>query len=127
MRRRVGNGVQQIMADGVPRQDVAKSFSDVSVIPKLNLDVNEGEFAVLVGTSGCGKSPALRVIAGVEKVSSGSIFIAGRDVTWERPEQRDIAMVFQSCAYERRREGVICAEAGMGLERKIGRAGQARG
>ncbi len=87
------------MANGVPRQDVVKSFSDVTVIPKLNLDVKEGEIAVLAGTSGCGKSPALRVIVGVEKVSSGSIFIAGRDVTWERPEQRDIAMVFQSCAH----------------------------
>ena len=88
-----------IMSDGVLLQDFVKSFSDVTVIPKLNLDVKEGEIAVLAGTSGCGKSPALRVIVGVEKVSSGSIFIAGRDVTWERPEQRDIAMVFQSCAH----------------------------
>ena len=99
MRRRVGNGVQLIMADGVSLQDVAKSFSDVTGIPKLNLDVKEREIAVLAGTSGCGKSPALRAIAGVEKVSGSSIFIAGRDATCERPVQRDIAMAFQSCTH----------------------------
>ena len=86
------------MSDGVLLQDGVKSFSDVTVIPKLNLDDKEGEFVVLVGPSGCGKSSTLRMIAGLEKVSTGSIFIAGRDVTWERPKQRDIAMVFQSCA-----------------------------
>ena len=86
------------MAQGVLLQDVVKSFGEVTVIPKLNLDVKEGEFVVLVGPSGCGKSTTLRMIAGLEKVSSGSISIAGRDVTWERPKQRDIAMVFQSYA-----------------------------
>ncbi len=82
------------MGDGVLLKDVVKSFGDVTVIPKLNLDVKEGEFVVLVGPSGCGKSTTLRMIAGLEKVSSGSISIAGRDVTRERPKQRDIAMVF---------------------------------
>ncbi len=86
------------MAGGVVLKDIVKSFGDVTVIPDLNLDVAEGEFVVLVGPSGCGKSTTLRMIAGLEKVSSGSISIAGRDVTWERPKQRDIAMVFQSYA-----------------------------
>ena len=87
-----------IMSDGVLLQDFVKSFSDVTVIPKLNLDVKEGEIVVLVGPSGCGNSSTLRMIDGLEKVSTGSNLIAGRDVPWERPKQRDIAMVFQSCA-----------------------------
>ncbi len=87
-----------MMADGVPLQDVVKSFGDVTVIPKLNLDVKEGELVVLAGPSGCGKSSTSRMIAGLERVSNGSIFFRGRAVTWERPKQRDIAMVFQSCA-----------------------------
>ena len=86
------------MGAGVVLQDVMKSFGPVTVIPKLNLSVTEGEFVVLVGPSGCGKSTTLRMIAGLEKVTEGSISIAGRDVTWERPKTRDIAMVFQSYA-----------------------------
>ncbi|MEM9476963.1 MAG: sn-glycerol-3-phosphate ABC transporter ATP-binding protein UgpC [Pseudomonadota bacterium] len=79
-------------------KDVVKAFGDVTVIPELNLNVTEGEFVVLVGPSGCGKSTTLRMIAGLEKVTNGSISIAGQDVTWERPKKRDIAMVFQSYA-----------------------------
>ena len=86
------------MAGGVVLKDVVKAFGDVTVIPELSLEVAEGEFVVLVGPSGCGKSTTLRMIAGLEKVTEGSISIAGRDVTWERPKQRDIAMVFQSYA-----------------------------
>ena len=85
-------------AGGVVLRDVVKSFEAVTVIPKLSLSVEEGEFVVLVGPSGCGKSTTLRMIAGLEKVSAGSIHIAGRDVTFERPRARDIAMVFQSYA-----------------------------
>ncbi len=86
------------MGAGVVLRDVVKAFGDVMVIPELNLSVDEGEFVVLVGPSGCGKSTTLRMVAGLEKVTEGSISIAGRDVTWERPKQRDIAMVFQSYA-----------------------------
>ena len=86
------------MGEGVVLRNVVKAFGDVTVIPELSLDVAEGEFVVLVGPSGCGKSTTLRMIAGLEKVTSGSIEIAGRDVTWERPKARDIAMVFQSYA-----------------------------
>ena len=86
------------MGEGVVLHDVAKAFGTVTVIPKLSLSVSEGEFVVLVGPSGCGKSTTLRMIAGLEKVTEGSIWIAGRDVTWERPKARDIAMVFQSYA-----------------------------
>ena len=84
------------MDSGVQLHNVSKSFGHVNVIPDLSLDVKETEFVVLVGPSGCGKSTMLRMIAGLEKVTSGRIFIGGRDVTWERPKARDIAMVFQS-------------------------------
>ncbi|MEP0519632.1 MAG: ABC transporter ATP-binding protein [Hyphomicrobiales bacterium] len=83
---------------GVQLTNVVKSYGSTTVIPNLNLDIAEGEFVVLVGPSGCGKSTTLRMIAGLEKVSEGRIDIAGRDVTWVRPKERDIAMVFQSYA-----------------------------
>lgn len=83
---------------GVTLKNVSKSYGTVNIIPDLNLQIEEGEFVVFVGPSGCGKSTTLRMIAGLEKVSGGQIFIAGREVTWERPKARDIAMVFQSYA-----------------------------
>jgi multiple sugar transport system ATP-binding protein len=83
---------------GVSLRNVSKSYGAVTVIPDLSLDIAEGEFVVFVGPSGCGKSTTLRMIAGLEKVTSGQIEIAGRDVTWVRPKERDIAMVFQSYA-----------------------------
>jgi multiple sugar transport system ATP-binding protein len=64
----------------------------------VDLEIGDGEFIVLVGPSGCGKSTLLRVIAGLESVSDGAIFIGARDVTDEQPADRDIAMVFQSYA-----------------------------
>ncbi|MGI9425738.1 MAG: ABC transporter ATP-binding protein [Hyphomicrobiaceae bacterium] len=83
---------------GVELQDVVKAFGPTVVIPELSLDIAEGEFAVIVGPSGCGKSTTLRMIAGLENVSSGSIRIRDRDVTHAAPKARDIAMVFQSYA-----------------------------
>ncbi len=67
-------------------------------VDALDLLVEPGEFMVLVGPSGSGKSTALRMIAGLEEVDSGGIWIAGRDVTWDRPQDRDVAMVFQNYA-----------------------------
>jgi multiple sugar transport system ATP-binding protein len=64
----------------------------------LDLEIQDGEFVVLVGPSGCGKSTSLRMVAGLEEVSSGSIFIDDRDITDEPPKSRDIAMVFQNYA-----------------------------
>jgi multiple sugar transport system ATP-binding protein len=71
--------------------------SDPSV-DKLNLDIKDGEFMVLVGPSGSGKSTALRMLAGLEEVTSGQITIGGRDVSYTPPKDRDIAMVFQNYA-----------------------------
>jgi multiple sugar transport system ATP-binding protein len=70
----------------------------VPAIDQLNLDIEDGEFMVLVGPSGSGKSTALRMVAGLEKVSSGQIQINGVDVGNQPPKDRDIAMVFQNYA-----------------------------
>src|SRR4051794_10062875 len=67
-------------------------------LSSLALDIAAGEFLVLVGRSGCGKSTSLRALAGLEAVSEGSIRIGDRDVTHLPPKERDIAMVFQNYA-----------------------------
>lgn len=72
--------------------------SDHPAVDKLDLEIADGEFLVLVGPSGCGKSTSLRMLAGLEDVNSGRIFIGDRDVTNVQPKNRDIAMVFQNYA-----------------------------
>ena len=72
--------------------------ADSPAVDKLELEINDGEFMVLVGPSGCGKSTSLRMLAGLEEVNSGSINIGDRDVTNMPPKDRDIAMVFQNYA-----------------------------
>ena len=67
-------------------------------VDSLDLEIKDGEFLVLVGPSGCGKSTSLRMLAGLEEVNAGSIYIGDRDVTHVAPKDRDIAMVFQSYA-----------------------------
>jgi multiple sugar transport system ATP-binding protein len=77
---------------------VRKTFGDVTAVDRLDLAVGNGEFVVFVGPSGCGKTTSLRMLAGLDEVSSGSIFIDDRDITWAPPRDRDMAMVFQSYA-----------------------------
>jgi multiple sugar transport system ATP-binding protein len=77
---------------------VTKRFGETRVIEGLDLEVKDQEFMVLVGPSGCGKSTALRMVAGLEDVTSGEISIGGRVVNEVPPKDRDIAMVFQSYA-----------------------------
>ncbi len=77
---------------------ICKSFGAVEVIPPLDLEIEQGEFIVLVGPSGCGKTTTLRIVAGLETASGGTVRIAGRDVTDIRPGERDCAMVFQNYA-----------------------------
>src|SRR5215469_5296332 len=67
-------------------------------VKNLNLDVRDGEFMVLVGPSGCGKTTALRMVAGLEGITSGSLRIGGKTVNDVTPKDRDIAMVFQNYA-----------------------------
>ena len=75
-----------------------KAYGDAAILRDIDLDVDNGEFVVLVGPSGCGKSTLLRMIAGLDGVTSGDIFIGERRVTELEPAQRKIAMVFQSYA-----------------------------
>jgi len=82
----------------VTLQKVCKRYDEVSVIEDLDLEVRDGEFMVLVGPSGCGKSTVLRMIAGLEEISAGTIAIGGRVVNTLAPKDRDIAMVFQNYA-----------------------------
>ncbi len=79
-------------------QDLSLGFGSVNVLQNLNLEIGEGEFLVLLGPSGCGKSTLLNCVAGLLDISEGSIFIKGRNVTWEEPKDRGIGMVFQSYA-----------------------------
>jgi multiple sugar transport system ATP-binding protein len=79
-------------------KDLTLTFGSVTVLDKLNIDIADGEFLVLLGASGCGKSTLLNCIAGLLDVSDGQIFIGGKNVTWEEPAQRGIGMVFQSYA-----------------------------
>jgi multiple sugar transport system ATP-binding protein len=79
-------------------EKLSKAFGEHSVIPGIDLDINDGEFVVFVGPSGCGKSTLLRLIAGLEDASGGRIVIDGKDQTATPPSQRGLAMVFQSYA-----------------------------
>ncbi len=81
-------------------QDATRIYpgSDHPAVDKLNLEIGDGEFMVLVGPSGCGKSTSLRMLAGLEEVNQGRIMIGPRDVTDLPPKDRDIAMVFQNYA-----------------------------
>jgi len=88
-----------LLAVGIRLEKVGKRFrGGVDAVRELDLAVEPGEFIVLVGPSGCGKSTVLRMIAGLEEVTSGRVFLGDDDVTNELPQRRDVAMVFQSYA-----------------------------
>jgi multiple sugar transport system ATP-binding protein len=82
----------------VTYDSVTKKFGEVTAVNNLNLDVKDKEFLVLVGPSGCGKTTALRLLAGLEEITTGNISIGERVVNDVAPKDRDIAMVFQSYA-----------------------------
>lgn len=79
-------------------RDVTKAYKDNVVVKNVNLEVKDGEFVVLVGPSGCGKTTTLRMIAGLEEITSGDLIIDDKRVNDVHPKDRDIAMVFQSYA-----------------------------
>ncbi len=86
--------MSEIVLDGI-----TKTFADgFEAVKDINLDIKDGEFMILVGPSGCGKSTALRMIAGLEDISSGELKIDGETVNDRSPKDRDIAMVFQNYA-----------------------------
>jgi len=82
----------------VKLKNIIKTFGNVEIIKNLTLEINDGEFLVLVGGSGCGKSTTLRLIAGLETCNSGDIIIGNKRVNDLPPKDRDIAMVFQNYA-----------------------------
>ncbi len=79
-------------------ENLTKAFGKITAVKGITLDVEDGEFLVLVGPSGCGKSTTLRMIAGLEEITSGKIYIGERVVNNLAPKERDIAMVFQEYA-----------------------------
>src|SRR3979411_3271749 len=106
------------MAEG--RYDHASRIypgTDMPAVDALQLDVADSEFMVLVGPSGSGKTTALRMLAGLEEVDAGAIYIGDRDVTDAAPEDRDVAMVFQNYALY----PYLTVEANIGFPLKVAR------
>lgn len=79
-------------------QNITKYFDDVEVLKGINLTVAAGEFVTLLGSSGCGKTTTLRIIAGLENADSGRVFLEGEDVTTVEANHRNVNTVFQSYA-----------------------------
>jgi len=77
---------------------VSKAFGQTTVVEDFNLDVERGEFVSFLGPSGCGKTTVLRMVAGFEEPTSGNIYVGGKDITYLKPNQRNVGMVFQAYA-----------------------------
>ena len=107
-------------------QQVSKTYpprrggDPVEVLQQLDLQIQDGEFLVLVGPSGCGKSTLLRLLAGLEQPSGGEIYVGNRPVSQLRPAQRDVAMVFQS--YALYPHLTVAGNIGFGLRRSRNRS-----
>ena len=98
--------------------NVRKSYGHFEVLHGVGIDIQDGEFVILVGPSGCGKSTLLRMIAGLEEISGGTISIGSKVVNNVAPKERDIAMVFQSYALYPH----LTVEANMGFSLKLAKA-----
>ena len=83
---------------GLNLKNVSKRFGDVTAVKDFNLEIKDKEFLVLVGPSGCGKSTTLRMVAGLEEITKGDLYIDGKRMNDVPPKDRDIAMVFQNYA-----------------------------
>ena len=83
---------------GVKLEKIVKCYGDIEVVHGIDLEVAPQEFVVLVGPSGCGKSTTLRMVAGLEEITTGDLTIDGRHVNHVAPKDRDVAMVFQNYA-----------------------------
>ena len=79
-------------------ENLSKNFGRTEVLKKINLEINDGNFLVLLGPSGCGKSTLLNIVAGLESIDEGTVFIDDYNVSKVEPKDRNIAMVFQSYA-----------------------------
>ena len=87
-----------MISKSINLKKINKKFNNVEVIKSFNLKINEGEFVTLLGPSGCGKSTLLRMIAGLENVSAGEIYIGNENVTNMPPNKRDTSIMFQDYA-----------------------------
>lgn len=83
---------------GLLIEKVSKRFGQTQVLHEINMELADGEFLVLVGPSGCGKSTLMNIVAGLEEPSTGRLMLGARDITALPPDERDVAMVFQSYA-----------------------------
>jgi spermidine/putrescine transport system ATP-binding protein len=84
--------------DGLRLRDLTKEFASFTAVKSLDLDVPTGSFFALLGPSGCGKTTTLRMVAGLETPTSGSIELGGKDITWDKPYRRPVNTVFQNYA-----------------------------
>ena len=87
------------MADTIlSLKNIKKSFDGENVLNNISLDIDRGEFITLLGSSGCGKTTTIRIIAGLETPNSGKVILNGNDITGLAPEKRDVNTVFQNYA-----------------------------
>ena len=84
--------------EGLRLRSLTKEFANFTAVKSLDLDVPSGSFFALLGPSGCGKTTTLRMVAGLETPTSGSIELSGKDITWEKPYRRPVNTVFQNYA-----------------------------
>jgi len=119
-------GLESLRGQGIRLENVSKVYANgVRAVDDVSLEIAEGEFIVLVGPSGCGKSTLLRLIAGLETVTTGRVLIGDEDVTDVRPQDRDLAMVFQN--YALYPHMTVAANLGFGLRlRKLPREERSR-
>ncbi|HVO01081.1 MAG TPA: sn-glycerol-3-phosphate ABC transporter ATP-binding protein UgpC [Candidatus Cybelea sp.] len=92
------SNAEQRLAPAIELIEVGKSYGKVHVLAGINLTIGAGEFIALLGPSGCGKSTLLKLIAGLEELSDGEIYVGGRLANYLKPSDRDVAMVFQNYA-----------------------------
>jgi ABC-type sugar transport system ATPase subunit len=99
LRREIVSGRWSFLSmAGLSLRNIVKRFGKTEVIHGISLDIDDGEFVVFVGPSGCGKSTLLRIIAGLEELTEGEVWIGGENVIGVEPAKRGVAMVFQSYA-----------------------------
>ncbi len=107
-------------------ENLQKQFGGLTAVSNFNLAVQQGEFISLLGSSGCGKTTALRMIAGFERPSAGTIRLAGKEITNSPPNQRNIGMVFQSYALFPNMTVADNIGFGLKIRKKTGNASQKR-
>ena len=79
-------------------KNIVKDFGKTRAVDNINMEIRNGEFLTLLGPSGCGKTTMLRIIAGLENVTSGNVFLNGKNITSDSPSKRDISIMFQDYA-----------------------------